>query len=84
MKIDNIKLTNFRNHTDLKIIFDDEMTLITGNNGSGKSTILEAIHILSTGRTKASKYDKDLIRYEKDFCTVEAEIKTNDQEFNME
>lgn len=84
MKISNLKLTNFRNHSKLELEFDDRLTLITGPNGSGKSNILEAIHILSTGRTKMSRYDKDLIQYDKSFCTVEAKIHTKDEDFDME
>jgi len=84
MKILNLKLTNLRNHTKLHLKFDSGITLITGNNGSGKSTILEAIHMLSTGRSKTSKYDRDLIQYGKDFCSINANIETKDQEFNME
>lgn len=84
MKITNLKLTNFRNHSKISLNFDDNVTLITGNNGSGKSSILEAINLLSTGRTRMSKYDRDLIQYGKDFCSIEASVKTKDQDFNME
>lgn len=84
MKINNLTLTNFRNHNDLKLTFDDKITLITGDNGSGKSTILESIYILSVGRLKTSKYDRDLIQYNKDFCTVKANIQTNEDNLDME
>jgi len=84
MKINNLTLTNFRNHQDLKIDFDEKTTLITGDNGSGKSTILEAIYILSVGRLRATKYDKDLIQYGKDFCTIRANIQTKEDNLDME
>lgn len=84
MKINDLTLTNFRNHQDLKIDFDENVTLITGDNGSGKSTILESIYILSVGRLKTSKYDRDLIQYDKDFCTVKANIQTKEDSLEME
>lgn len=84
MKLTKLNLKNFRNQSDIGLVLDDKLTLITGDNGSGKSTILEAIHLLSTGRTKVSRYDKDQIKYGKDFCSVEADIKTKDQNFNLE
>lgn len=84
MKIKNLKLTNFRNHRKLNVEFDSDITLITGDNGSGKSSILEAIHLLSTGRTRMSKYDRDLVTYGENFCSIESNIETNDQEFLME
>lgn len=84
MQINKLTLKNFRNHTALSISFDPLLTMITGDNGTGKSTILEAIHMLSTGRTKMSKYDKDLIQYDKEFCTISADIETGDDKFDME
>ena len=84
MRINDLKLKNFRNQSDLSLSFEGDLMLITGENGSGKSTILESIHLLSTGRTKMSKYDKDQIQYGKDFCSVEANIEINDQNFIME
>ena len=84
MRINNLKLKNFRNQSDLSISFEGDLTLITGENGSGKSTILESVHLLSTGRTKTSKYDKDQIQYGENFCSVEAEVKIDDQRFDME
>lgn len=68
----------------MNVELDDGMTLITGDNGSGKSSILEAIHLLSTGRTRMSKYDRDLITYGESFCSIEANTETKDQEFLME
>jgi len=84
MKINNLTLTNYRNHSKLSMEFDEKLTLITGPNGSGKSNILEAIHMLSTGRSTRSKYDKDLIQYNKPFCLVNAKIQTKDEKFDME
>ena len=84
MKINNLTLTNFKNHNDLKIDFDEKTTLIIGNNGSGKSTILESIYILSVGRLKTSKYDRDLIQYEKGFCTVKANVQTKEDDLEVE
>ena len=43
MKIHSIRLLNFRQHADTSIEFDSGLTGIVGANGTGKSTILEAI-----------------------------------------
>ncbi len=51
MWLKRIEIQGFRNinHTELKLC--NGYNLITGANGSGKSSILEAIHTLSTGRS---------------------------------
>ncbi len=45
MKLNNIKIRNFRGCQDVQLDFDKNMTVIVGANGSGKSTILDAISI---------------------------------------
>ena len=47
MKIESLKLTNFRNYFDLNLQFDDKMNIFIGDNGAGKTNILESIYILS-------------------------------------
>lgn len=43
MRLNSIHLHNFRQHADTRIDFDAGLTGVIGENGSGKSTILEGI-----------------------------------------
>ena len=43
MRLNSVRLTNFRLHADTRIDFESGLTGIIGPNGSGKTTILEAI-----------------------------------------
>ncbi len=43
MRINSIRLQNFRQHADTTIDLETGLTGIVGANGTGKSTILEAI-----------------------------------------
>ena len=36
MKINNLVLKNFRNYNNLKIVFNDNLNIIIGNNAQGK------------------------------------------------
>jgi DNA replication and repair protein RecF len=60
------------------------LLLIQGKNGSGKTNILEAMHLISIGRSDRARYDRDMINYEKDFCTVNAKITTEDDSYELE
>lgn len=84
MKIFDLKLTNFRNHTNLNVDLDGSLTLITGPNGAGKTNILEAIYILATGKSHRARYDKDLIQHNKGFCNIEGNIQTDGEKLNLQ
>ena len=45
MKINNIQIKNFRGYEDLNVDFKSNFNLIIGDNGSGKTAILEALTI---------------------------------------
>ena len=59
--IQNLKLTNFRNHRTAGFDFIDSVNLIVGPNGAGKTNILEAINLLSTGKSFRARYDQEII-----------------------
>ena len=45
-----LTLVNFRNYKYLRLNFDKKFIILSGENGSGKTNILEAISFLSQGR----------------------------------
>ena len=61
MKLQRLRLVNFRQHADTEIAFGDGITGIIGPNGSGKTSLLEAIAWAIYGNP-AARGDKDSIR----------------------
>lgn len=70
MIIKSIKLTNFRNHTNYYLECDEETSLILGENGWGKTSILEAIYILTRGKSFRAS-DQEIIKSGTDFYRIE-------------
>ena len=62
MKLHRLQLQNFRQHADSVIAFDTGLTGIIGTNGSGKTTILEAIAWALYGNS-ATRGTRDSIRF---------------------
>lgn len=84
MKIIDLKLVNYRNHQNLKLSLGDNFIYIVGPNGVGKTNILESVYFISTGKSPRTKYDSDLINYDKTFATAQAKVNTKDDEIDLE
>ena len=63
MLLTKIKFNNFRNLDAATFIPGDNVTLLNGKNAQGKTNILEAIYICSTGRSHKTARDKELIKF---------------------
>ena len=78
MTIQRIKLTNFRNISSAELSPSAGVNLLVGKNASGKTSLLEAIYLLSLVRSFRSKKINHLINHSADNFTVFAEIKAEE------
>ena len=62
MSIHRLTLVSFRNHQQKEFEFSSGLTVIWGENGSGKTAVLEAIHTLSFGKSFRTHTQRSLIR----------------------
>ena len=74
MIVSNLILKNFRNHSYRNFDFSEGLNLISGENATGKTNIIEAIYYLSLARSFRTSEDKDLILNGSDGALVEAII----------
>lgn len=72
--LNKVKITNFRNFTSKEISFNPKITLIVGENATGKTNILESIHLSSTGKSFKAKVEEEMIKSGEEIGRVEAEI----------
>lgn len=72
MHIDYLKLQNFRNYKCCTFVFSPGVNVLWGKNGEGKTNVLEAIHLLSTGRSFRTHRLQEMIREGETFFTLEA------------
>lgn len=70
MILTELDISQFRNIEHLTLHPHASLNLLDGYNGSGKSSILEAIQCLSTGHSFRTRKPKELIRRESDAYTV--------------
>ena len=87
--IEALSLKNFRNHNNLNLITSKSSLLIYGDNGCGKTNVLEAISLLSQGRglRKAKVedyiYQNELIKGNTKFWGVNAEYTSPEGKTNI-
>ncbi len=85
MKIDNLNLLNFRNYESLNISFDN-LNIIYGPNGSGKTNIVEAIYTLALTKSFRINNDKVMIKKGRIKARIKGYVSKNDDanEFGVE
>ncbi len=74
MTISELSITNFRSHELLEIELSDKLTLIGGDNGAGKTNVLEAIHYLCLTKNFLQAQDRHAIRFDKDHFQIEGKL----------
>lgn len=70
MRINHLAITNFKNIADARLDFSPKINCFLGNNGMGKSNLLDAIYYLSFCKSFSGLTDAALIRRGEEFTTL--------------
>ena len=62
MRLERLRIEHFRLFEDLGLELEPGLNLFTGENGAGKTSILEAVHLLGYGRSFRGGVRDGLIR----------------------
>lgn len=74
MYLKKLELKNYRNYSYVNLNFDKNTILILGNNGNGKTNLLESIYYLSTGRSHRTYSQDEIIKWDSDYSIIKALI----------
>jgi DNA replication and repair protein RecF len=77
MTISKLYLANFRNFNEKLFSFSKAITLIVGDNATGKTNILESINLLATGKSFKAKVEEEMITYDEEIGRVKGLISEN-------
>lgn len=89
MIINKLSLINFKSHSRQNFDFSPQINCFVGNNGVGKTNILDALHYLSVGKSFLGNSDLNNIMSQKledgsqktmDFFVIDAEIQNEEKE----
>lgn len=80
MVIKKLSLINFKNHSELNFDFSAQINCFVGNNGVGKTNVLDALHYLSVGKSFLGNSDFNNINTGFDFFVIQSEILNEEKE----
>ncbi len=74
MYLKSLSLINFKNYDEGEFSFSETVNAFTGNNGAGKTNLLDAIHYLSLCKSFFNPIDSQQIKQEKDFFVIQGKF----------
>ena len=78
MHLENLHLINFKNYEEAEIQLSDGINCFVGNNGAGKTNILDAVHYLSICKSYMNVIDKQNIRFDQPFFSIQGQWHKDD------
>ena len=84
MYLEKIELKNFKNYESEIINFSDKINFITGENGSGKTNLLDAIYYLSFTKSAFNKVDENNIKNNGDFFLIRGNYKIDNKSISID
>lgn len=77
MKLNTVKLKNFRNYEYLNVNLSANTNIFYGDNAQGKTNILEAIYYAATSKSHKGAKEKELIQFNKEDAHIELNLTKN-------
>jgi DNA replication and repair protein RecF len=83
MYLKKLSLTNFKNYELNELEFSPKINCFTGNNGVGKTNILDAIHYLSLTKSFFNNIDSISIRHGEEYFIIQGDFVRDGKEDNI-
>ena len=74
MFLTDLNLINFRSFKKKAFQFSSNTSLLVGQNASGKTNVLEAIHLLAIGRSFRASLEAEMINYNQEVCLIKSKL----------
>ena len=76
--IARLRLSHFRNYESIEVGWSPNLNLVVGKNAQGKTNLLEAVFLLSSGRVMRASQDARAVRHGAESATVEGVLQNRD------
>ncbi len=79
MYVEVISLQHFRNYTQRTFFFTKNTTVFIGHNAAGKTSVIEAISLLTTGESFRAEKIEEMISFGQEIGRVKGKIKNGEE-----
>ena len=79
MYLKDLCLIQFKNYEEAQLNFSSNINCFVGNNGSGKTNLLDAIYYMCFCKSYFNSIDTQNVNFEKQFFTIEGTFDRKDQ-----
>jgi len=79
-----LELVNYRNYKNARFGLNPHLTIIYGENAAGKTNLLEAVRVLSTGSSHRNSPDRELINWDEEESRIAAEMDYGKKQYQAE
>lgn len=80
MHLKHLNIVNFKNYAEAALDFSPKLNCFLGNNGMGKTNLLDAIHYLSLTKSYFNSVDSQNIRYNQPFFVIQGSFLKNENQ----
>ena len=80
MYLQKLSLVNFKNYSQADLSFSAKINCFVGNNGVGKTNLLDAIHYLSLCKSYFNNFDSQNIKHGEDYFIIQGNYSLNNTE----
>lgn len=84
MFLECLELQNFRNYQALEIEFSPRVNIFFGQNAQGKTNLLEAVSLLSLGRSFRTKKETEMIMWGAEACYLRGDFRLPEEDVRIE
>ncbi|SRR5258706_1387706 len=84
MILRSIVLQNFRNYTQQKFDFSENVTIIVGQNTAGKTNIAEALYFIAVGKSFRTSNEEEVIKFGKEVGHIQALVEEDEEKIKIE
>jgi DNA replication and repair protein RecF len=80
----SLALSGYRSYEGLRLELGDGPHVVVGRNAAGKTNMVEALVVLSTGRSHRSSTDSEVVRWGSDFARAAATVESGERSEELE